>query len=160
MLGMAQEQQLGWRVAGLAWGGGLVGTPWSLDRQHLPHTKTSVPNTYKNLPQILFLTHNFDKDGSFTERVCLGPQPQKEKSQAKMVTTNWLWESSAVGRFHTEGGKSCLLFGLQVHVWVYFEGGWSELLEWWLYFSKSFINWKTYPLDILFKLNSQIFKTS
>ena len=67
-------------------GGGLVGTHsislWSLDRQHLPHTKPESPRFTKFSSNIASNSH-FEEDGSFTGRVCLGPQPQtgKEPSQ-------------------------------------------------------------------------------
>ena len=136
-----------------SWGGGLVGTHstslWSLDRQHLPHTKTWVPKVYK-----IFLKYCFWLPlWKFHQKSLPGTTATERKSQVKMVTTNWLWESLAMGRLPPWVGKSFSLLGLQVHVWVYFGGGWSELVEWWLYFLlKLFINLKVYLLDFLFKL--------
>ena len=66
------------------------------------------PQGLQNLPQILFLTHTLKSMKVSQEEFVWGHSHREKKSQAKMVTTNW--ESSAVGRFHTEGGKILLTF--------------------------------------------------
>lgn len=87
------------------------------------------PQHLQNLPQILFLTHTLTRMEVSQKEFAWGHSHRKKKSQAKMMTTNWLWESSAVGRFHTEGGKILLAFWFAGACLSVFWG-WVKWITW------------------------------
>lgn len=87
------------------------------------------PQHLQNPSSNIVSDSHFDKDGSFTERVCLGPQPQKEKELPRWwLQTDFenpqLWADSIL-----EGGKSCCFLVCRCACLSVFWG-WVKWITW------------------------------